>query len=281
MKKIITALTLLCVAAANGIVIRHDVDDSKYRVDDNTLPQLATFYIDGAHGILIEPDWVLSAAHTTFCLRTGSLISIAGRLYTVDSVFVHKNYTPVKSHDIALIKLRDSVEGIKPFSLNTTQNEEGQSMWFIGMGGTGNGKTGQTIDNAENKGQLRIAQNVVDSADGPLLTFTFDSESKGLPLEGVSGGGDSGSPAYTVNDHGGTVYGVSSRVEGGGIGRYGVKEIYSRVSYFSQWIAHIINGDNVDIISYNALQSLPAGLTEEILPAVCKEIGLNNASLVD
>lgn len=259
---------------ANSIVIRHDVDDQKYQVPANTVPQLATFYVDGAHGTLIDPKWILTAAHATFCVVPGAEVLINERRVPVEQVFVHKDYTPGISHDIALVKLAEPVTDVKPFTINTQADEEGRILWLIGIGGTGNGSAGQTIDSFANAGVLRRAQNQVARADGPTMTFVFDQGPDALPLEGVSGGGDSGGPAYTFECGQGTVYGISSRVKGGGIGRYGVQEIYSRISYFSEWIKQVIDGRDTAAIADPRLKRLPGGLTRDVLPEVCEDIGL-------
>ncbi|NKC20797.1 trypsin-like serine protease [Pseudoalteromonas galatheae] len=260
-----------------SIVIRHDVDDANYKVSSNVLPQLATFYIDGGHGTLIDSKWVLTAAHATFCLQPNSTILINNTPTLIEQVFVHTGYMPGQSHDIALIKLKQAVSDVKPFKINRKIDELDKVLWFIGMGGTGTGITGQTIDNLANQGQMRRAQNTVIVAKGPLLKFSFDRGDKALPLEGVSGGGDSGGPAYQYKGGQGVVLGVSSRVEGGRIGRYGVTEIYSRVSYFVDWIDSIIAGKNVATLATTTLTQLPAGLTDEILPQVCEEIKIKSS----
>lgn len=237
---------------------------------------LATLYVDGAHGTLIQPNWIVTAAHATFCISSGSYIQLKNRLHEVESVFVHKGYQPGKSHDIALIKLVNAIDNIKPAILYEQTDEVGIKAWFIGIGGTGNGLTGQTIDNVDNGGILRKAQNGVDDAKGPLLKFTFDKGDAALPLEGVSGGGDSGGPAYFTRGNTHYLLGISSRVEGQGIGRYGVMEVYSRISFFRSWIEQIITSgsEQRQLLALPKLSKLPSGLTEQILPEVCSDIGL-------
>ncbi len=275
--RITLTILLLCFSlSASAIVVRHDVDAQKYLADASDFPSLVTFYIDGAHGSLIKPDWIVTAAHATFCITPGSDIRILDTYYKVDSVFVHKKYQPGISHDIALIKLVDPVTDVTPARLYKRSDELGKNIWFIGAGGTGNGLTGQTVDNGANAGVLRKAQNSVEFAQGPLLTFTFDSGDEALPLEGVSGGGDSGGPAYLTLEGIHYLLGISSRVGGGEIGKYGVVEVYSRVSFFSAWIEDITSGDAKlqQQFALPKLDKLPAGMTAEMLAEVCADIGL-------
>jgi hypothetical protein len=276
MRIILAFILLFLCQTVSAIVVRHDVNNEKYLASPKDFEPLATFYIDGAHGTLIKPRWVVTAAHATFCVNSGSYISLNNDLHKVERIFVHKEYKPGKSHDIALVKLVDPVKEIAPATIYEYSDEMGKSTWFIGVGGTGNGLTGQTIDNYENAGVLRKAENKIVLANGPLLKFKFDLGSSALPLEGVSGGGDSGGPAFIKTTNTNYLLGISSRVESGGIGKYGVTEVYSRVSFFKSWIENITNEDEVTQLqlALPKLNELPTGLTEEILPEVCADIGL-------
>ncbi|WP_213864270.1 MULTISPECIES: trypsin-like serine protease [Enterobacterales] len=276
MRIILPILLIISSLPASAIVVRHDVTDKKYNADATDFAPLATLYVDGAHGSLIKPDWIVTAAHATFCISPGSYLRLNNGYHKVESVFVHKDYQPSKSHDIALIKLVNPINDVKPANLYEQTNELAKITWFIGVGGTGNGLTGQIVDNYENGGVLRKAQNQIEQAEGPLLKFKFDRDDVALPLEGVSGSGDSGGPAYSTIDGTHYLLGISSRVEGGDIGEYGVMEVYSRVSFFTSWIEKITAGEEAlqQQLAFPKLQRLPAGLTEQILPQVCAVISL-------
>jgi secreted trypsin-like serine protease len=259
--------------SSNAIVIRHDVADSKYSANVNDFPALATFYVDGAHGTLIHPKWVVTAAHATFCIAPNTLVMINGITRSIKQLYVHPNYTPGKSHDIALVELNEPVLDVKPATIYMKNNELDKEIWFIGIGGTGNGLVGETIDNAQNNGVLRKAQNTIMEVEGPLIKFTFNKGKDALPLEGVSGGGDSGGPAYLKSNESFEILGISSRPEGtfSKIGIYGIREVYTRISFFRPWINKVIAGD---LVANKILPTskLPAGLSEEILPMVCQDI---------
>jgi secreted trypsin-like serine protease len=89
---------------------------------------------------------------------------------------------------------------------------------------------------------LRGATNRVDGADDYWLYFTFDAPgSPGVTeLEGVSGGGDSGAPAYLKVGGQLFVAGISSRsrdTNGNGVEPdYGDEDLYTRVSSYGKWI---------------------------------------------
>lgn len=77
MKKLVTLsgysilLFGLLTFPAEAIVIRHDKPAENYLAKATDFPPLATFYKIGVHGTLIAPEWVLTAAHTVFCLGEG------------------------------------------------------------------------------------------------------------------------------------------------------------------------------------------------------------------
>ncbi|KZN34560.1 hypothetical protein N480_21280 [Pseudoalteromonas luteoviolacea S2607] len=276
MFKLLIALLYVFSASAHAIVIRHDVDPTQYLAKSTDFSPLATFYFDGAHGTLINPKWIVTAAHATFCVRPNSFVKIGSKLHKVKQTYIHKSYQPGKSHDIALVELIDPVTAVEPALRYKSSDEQGKNIWFIGIGGTGTGKTGQTIDSYQNKQTLRKAQNTVLEAIGPLLKFKFNEGAQALPLEGVSGGGDSGGPAYYKDATNTYLLGISSRLEGAGIGRYGITEIYTRLSYFNAWIDRVMNkkSNANQVVTKLPPASMPAGINENNLQGVCEQIGL-------
>ncbi|TNE57397.1 MAG: trypsin-like serine protease [Alphaproteobacteria bacterium] len=269
---------ILIANMSEAVVRRDDVEGSKYLAKPDEFPPLATFYVDGAHGTLVKPKWIVTAAHATFCVTPESLVLVNGTPRKVKALYVNPDYTPGQSHDIALVELEEPVADVVPAAIYTNTDEYGQEVWFIGIGGTGTGLTGQTVDNAENKGVLRKAQNKIVYSEGTLIKFVFDQGEAALPLEGVSGAGDSGGAAFVENENGFSVLGISSRPEGEfkAFGEYGIIEVYTRISYFKDWISLIINGDETTRAknATSALKELPAGVTEDILPYVCNDIGI-------
>jgi hypothetical protein len=261
---------------ALAIVIRHDKADQLYLATSKDFPPLATFYIDGAHGTLIRPQWVMTAAHTTFCLFHGSWLNINQRLRQVKRIYVHPEHQTGVSHDIALIELIEAVTDVVPARLYPDGDELGQHIWFVGAGGTGHGKEGVAVDLVANRGQLRKAQNQVFTVAGPLIKFSFDAPPNALPLEGVSAGGDSGGPAYRIDKNQFSLLGVSSRGDSGAVGFYGSVDVYTRVSFFVPWALQLMDSvpEQRDQWSLDKMRTLPEGLTSENLAEFCQQITL-------
>ncbi|RZQ55931.1 serine protease [Pseudidiomarina tainanensis] len=230
--------TISIIVVATPIVIRHDVKDGSYLATQADFPPLATLYKIGAHGTLVHEKWVVTAAHTVFCVTPGTAIRIGDKIVEVKARYSHPDYERNGDNDIALIELAEPLNSPVTARLYAGSNEVGKDVWFIGSGGTGNGLTGQTVNYKENAGVLRKAQNRIESARGNEITFTFDKGVKALPLEGVSGNGDSGGPAFIKRGGEYWLLGISSRADSWfkEMGEYGVNEVYTRVSAHLPWI---------------------------------------------
>lgn len=144
-----------------------------------------------------------------------------------------------------MIRLRSPVANIAIVELYSGRDEVGKEVIIVGNGDFGTGLSGPV----GNDGRLRAATNRVDNATEDYLTWTFDApdsmSDRPTRLEGVSGPGDSGGPAFV--QVGGTyrLVGVSSaqstRAAGGQEGRYGVIEYYTRVSTYRTWIESTVS----------------------------------------
>lgn len=282
--KKLTALfitNLVLTSQALAIVTRHDKPADSYLAVKEDFPPLATFYNIGVHGTLIAPQWVLTAAHTVFCLHEGQTIQIGHELVEVEARYSYPTYQLGEQNDLALIKLKKPVLAVQPAKLYRKQDEQNQEVWFIGSGGTGTGLTGETVSYKDNKGILRKAKNKVVAVTSSDLRFVFEPGDKGLELEGVSGNGDSGGPAYIKGREGYYLLGVSSRVDSWfkGVGEYGVKELYTRVSTHADWIDKVMSADSAERATLSSSDAfMQEGMTAENLPSICASISLKPAS---
>ncbi len=244
-------LPIFISESANAIIIRHDRQDAKYvKLAKPYAKMICQMNLeapgkapDGV-GTLIFPNWVLTAAHVGADVKVGHLVTVAGENYEVEKVFLHPDYEDGGRHDIALLKLKTTVKGVKRAELFRERNEVGQIITVVGKGDWGTGLTGPTT----NDRKLRGAMNKVDEASEAWLKFVFDnpekSPNKALDLEGISGPGDSGGPAF-IKKNGkifliGVGSGQSTSATGGREGVYGVTEYYVRVSSYLGWIEKVI-----------------------------------------
>src|SRR5665213_220698 len=89
------ALLLVWVAgSAHAIVRRHDVSDSKYVVRPQSVPGFVNFPSE-AHGALINPRWVVTAAHVANPMRDHPkewFVTISGRRRIVTRIVVYPDY---------------------------------------------------------------------------------------------------------------------------------------------------------------------------------------------
>jgi secreted trypsin-like serine protease len=261
-------LLLLAVScSASAVVIRHDVDDAKYRVAPSEFPALADMPGEG-HGTLIAPQWVVTAAHVVDGNQV-TAIDLNGKSRKVERVVVYPGYARLPqalidkalagdasegmaflaaTNDIALVKLAEPVSDVAPARIHHGKIAAGRLVKLIGKGGTGNGIDGMSA-HAPHRTELRRAYNIISGVDGRWLSYTFDSGAAALDLEGMTGNGDSGSPLLVEADGQWEVAGLASykSIVGPLVeNRSGVytQQAYSlRVSDYDAWIASVMQAE--------------------------------------
>jgi hypothetical protein len=241
------AWTCLCLLprADESIIRRHDRADSLYVQLGREYSSVAHLNLPTPHGAadgegtLIAERWVLTAAHVAAELQPGHRITVGEADYSADSIVLHPDWDG-GPHDLALVRLGRAVQGVRPARLYRDSAELDREVVLVGYGDHGTGLTGPQ----GNDRQVRGATNRVDEATDLWLKFAFDSpdDPRTTRLEGVSGPGDSGGPAFLAGAAGEVLVGVSSGQStraAGGPGRYGVVEYYVRVSRHIEWIESV------------------------------------------
>jgi hypothetical protein len=268
MTRFLLLLLLAASSTASAIVIRHDVDDAKYRIPASEFLALADMPGEG-HGVLIAPQWVVTAAHTLPAHAELKQIGINGMDRDVERVVVHSGYKTLpqalvdqamasgeamlivvflaSSDDIALIKLSQPVTDVAPVAIYRGMEEPGQIAKIVGKGATGAGATGHDRQ-GPNRTELRRAFNTITSAYERWLCYVFDEPPSALPLEGILGNGDSGGPVLIQNEDQWLLAGLASwKVAHGHVmtarpGRYGQTNCNVRLSHYVEWIDDVMAG---------------------------------------
>lgn len=251
--------------AAGAVVIRDDVDDARYQIEGSAFPALADMPGEG-HGVLIDPRWVVTAAHAAPMEGMGASVTINGSAYGVERVYLHPGYrsmpealgkealatgNPGRIHaflaemdDIALIRLQAPVNDVQPVPLYRGSAEVAQIAALVGKGATGNGAVG-LVPGGPHRTALRRAYNAITGGNGRYLWYRFDPPPQGLPLEGVLGNGDSGGPLVIKNQGTSQLVGLGSWITAVPehaleAGFYGQVVYNVRVSRYIDWIESVM-----------------------------------------
>jgi hypothetical protein len=261
-------LLLAVSSTASAIVIRHDVDDSEYRIPASEFLALVDMPGEG-HGVLIAPQWVITAAHTIPGHSELEQVVINGVSRDVERVVMHSGYKTLpqalidqatasgeailivvflaSSDDIALVKLTQPVTDVAPVAIYKDSDEPGQIVKIVGKGATGTGATGHD-PRGPNRTELRRAFNKITSAYDRWSCYVFDEPPSALPLEGILGNGDSGGPVLIQIEDQWLLAGLASwKVVQGNVmtarpGRYGQITCNVRLSHYIEWIESVMSG---------------------------------------
>lgn len=287
MLRLFFILLLAFSTSAHAIVIRHDVDDSKYRVPGSKFTALVDLPHEG-HGVLIAPQWVVTAAHATQLMwHPITEVMIDGKCRKVERLIVHPGYKEIPKElsagdsepamqfqtsrdDIALIKLAEPLSDVAPVKIYRANDESGKTVALIGKGATGNGTDGLNI-NSQHRTLLRRAYNVISEANDRWLGYVFDSGASAHPLEGTSGSGDSGGPVMIQAEGSWRLAGLMAWTYAVGdisafrAGVYGLTNYAVRISKYAAWMDEVMAADEA------TKPELKHGQWQEGVPSHCDD----------
>lgn len=257
-------LLLLASFGAGAVVIRDDVADLQYRMAVSDFPALADIPGEG-HGVLIAPQWVVTAAHAVSWQHSVDVVVVGGTPRAVRRVVVHPGYKQApqamidaalksgdwtaffdftaSSDDIALIELVEPVRDVAPARIYN-DSVSGKIVRIMGRGATGTGSQGHSL-HGPHRTDLRQGYNRITISEGRWIGYVFDKPPNALPLEATTGSGDSGGPILVAVDDEWHVAGVASwkrgEVDGTEIhpGRYGEISYGVRLGHYAGWIETI------------------------------------------
>lgn len=244
------AVVFFLSSSGFSIVIRHDRDDEKYLALGKKYPA-AGYFQEQVGCTLIAPHWAITAAHTIESNPPfiNYYVMFGGKRYEVEKIIIHPKRvidTVDSSADMALLKLKEPVTGITPALLYEKMDEAGKNIVIVGRGVTGTGLTGATGD----RGKLRGATNKIDGTLENSLIVIFDAPPFGTDLEGFSGSGDSGSPAFYEENGKLYLIGIDSFSSGDAetktAGKYMTFSGYARISTRRKWILDTMKADPPD-----------------------------------
>lgn len=243
---VLVAIAVAPVGDARAIVVRDDVPDAAYVVDDADYPAVVTLFPpDDCAGTLVHAEYLLTVAHCAVDLVVGDSLEVAGTSHAIADVWLHPKWDDGDEYDVAVVRFTAAVQGVAPVPIHRGSDELGAVVEIVGRGVTATGLVGER--GGKSDGRLRRATNVVSAVDDLLFEVTFErpGEAGVTDLEGVGASGDSGGPVFLEIDGVVVLAGLNAfgdAPDGIGIAQYGAWDVQTRVSAHAAWIDDVLAG---------------------------------------
>jgi len=142
-------------------------------------------------GVIIDPHWMLTSAHTIENKLKFSFILSDGKIIAIDDIYVHPKFNPNEfcSVDVALCYFKEKIKISFIPELYESDDEIGKIACISGFGITGTGLTGAIKwDNKK-----RAGSNFIDSIEKNMLICSMSNRNERVTaLEFCISPGDSG-----------------------------------------------------------------------------------------
>ncbi|NDD55446.1 S1 family peptidase [bacterium] len=211
-----------------------------------------------ASAVVIQPHWVLTAAHVVKDSRNNVVIK-DGFDHPLTYVVIHKDYDEdnVGFHDIALAYTPAPIKLEFYPALYRKTDETGKAITIAGFGIYGT----FTAGGKESDGKRRAGHNKIDSTERAVL-LAAPSVTGRFPLEFGITPGDSGGGMFIGNELAG-INSFLAAEDGKPDGTYGDDSAFTRISLYADWV-------DSQIVKYSQAQQGRAttGNTVEDIPVI-------------
>jgi uncharacterized protein YkwD len=154
----------------------------------------STGQLSGCTGTLIGKRTVLTAGH---CVGSSGYFKVGGQKYYSAKIYRHPSYGGGNRNDVAVMILKQDVQGVTPSPIATQAPQDGQAITLVGFGKTG--------ENKSDYGTKRFTTNTIYRVYSSIFSF---KGSKNIC------NGDSGGPTFAQYGGQEVVIGVHSTKSG-------------------------------------------------------------------
>jgi len=187
------------------LIPRPDRDDAEYLELASRYPSAIALAGSGGEGVLVNPRWILTAAHRAKDLGQAKHPEIA-------AVFIHPGWKGAAENDVALVLIKQPMR-IEATPVYRGGGESGKAVILAGHGG----------------GKKRAAINTVESVTPLTLTVRVKPLDDASDLQGALTPAETGAPLFVEIDGAILVAGIAHGTVAG-------TEPYARASAFVEWI---------------------------------------------